>query len=74
MFEVTDYFYCDFLDPQATIMQSKKNLKEFLKNIFLLYKQKTKLETIGILNNLLSKEVDSIYITIITDCVINMYL
>lgn len=30
MFEVTDYFYCDFLDPQATIMQSKK-LKEFLK-------------------------------------------
>lgn len=74
MFEVTDYFYCDFLDPQATIMQSKKNLKEFFKNIFLLYKQKTKLETIDILKNLPSKEVDSIYIIIITDCVINMYL
>lgn len=31
MFEVTDYFYCVFLDPQATIMQSEKNLEEFFK-------------------------------------------
>ena len=29
MLEVTDYFYCVFLDPQATIMQSEKNLEEF---------------------------------------------